>query len=89
MPLKKFLHRFSAQHNDSHDIPIVSKWTHLDQLDPQSQEYSRLLDSVLDNKVNRKATTSLEGEDAIVVLEILAKVRVDPLYSSTAITKPC
>ncbi|KAF9777430.1 kinase-like domain-containing protein [Thelephora terrestris] len=55
-------------------LRIVSKWRHLDQLDPESQDYPPLLNSFLDDKVDRKATTSLEDEDAIVVLDILAKI---------------
>ena len=57
--------------------PIVSKWRRLDHFDPQSQECSLLLRSLLESEVDRKATTSLDGGDATVVLDILAKVRVD------------
>ena len=56
---------------------IVSKWRRLDQLHPKSREYSLLIKSLLETEVDRKATTSLGGEDAAVVLDILAKVRID------------
>ncbi|KAF9777432.1 kinase-like domain-containing protein [Thelephora terrestris] len=52
---------------------IVSRWRHLDQLDPELQDYALHLNLLLDDETDRKATTSLEGEDAIVVLDILAK----------------
>jgi len=57
---------------------IVSKWRRLEQFDPKSQEYLLLLTSILDDRADRKATTSLEGEDAAVVLDILARVRDHP-----------
>ncbi|KAF9781211.1 kinase-like domain-containing protein [Thelephora terrestris] len=41
---------------------------------PRIQDYPPLLNSFLDDKVDRKATTSLEDEDAIVCLDILAKI---------------
>ena len=50
----------------------------MDQFDPKSREYALLLKTLLENEVHRKATTSLEGEDATVVLDVLARVRVDP-----------
>ena len=56
--------------------PIVSKWRRLDRFDPKSQEHCLLLRSLLETEVDRKATTSLGGEDATVVLDILAKVRI-------------
>jgi len=40
--------------------------------------YLLLLTSILDDPMDRRATTGLEGEDAAVVLDILAKVRVHP-----------
>jgi hypothetical protein len=56
---------------------VVSEWRRLDQLDPKSKKYALLLNSLLDNEADREATVSLEGEDATVVLEILAEVRID------------
>ena len=63
---------------DGHaEIPtVVSKWRRLEQLIPRSQQYLLLLTSLLDSSVDRRATTTLVGEDAAVVLDILAKVRV-------------
>lgn len=54
----------------------VPKWTNLEQFDPKSQEYLLLLTSLLDDPIDRRATTALMGEGASIVLEILAKVRV-------------
>jgi hypothetical protein len=56
---------------------VISEWRRLNQLDLKSGEYTLLLNTLLDNEVDRNATTSLEGEDATVVLEILAEVRID------------
>jgi len=56
---------------------IVFKWRRLEQFDPKSPEYLLILTSLLDDRMDRKATTSLEGEDATTVLDILARVRVD------------
>ena len=56
---------------------ILSKWRRLDQSDPKSRQYSIILKSLLEKEVDRKATTSLGGEDASVVLDILAKVRTE------------
>lgn len=75
-----------------HDIPvesIVSKWSRLEQLDPSSREYLRLLTSLLDDAGDRRATTALKDEDATIVLDILARVRIHPAiwadYRSTPI----
>ena len=65
---------------------VVSKWESLGKFDPKSKEFSLLLNSLLENEVDRKATTSLEGEDAAVVLDTLAMVCIDryPARSETA-----
>ncbi|KAF9646448.1 kinase-like protein [Thelephora ganbajun] len=71
------LHDFSADRlRGGHaEVPhIVSEWRRLEQFDPKSREYLLLLTSLLNDRVNRKATTSLEGEDATIVLDILARV---------------
>jgi hypothetical protein len=75
-----------------HDIPvesIVSKWSRLEKLDPSSREYLRLLTSLLDDAGDRRATTALKDEDATIVLDILARVRIHPAiwadYRSTPI----
>ena len=61
------------------EVPhVVSKWRRLERLSPGSQGYLLLLTSILDDPMDRRATTGLEGEDAAVVLDILAKVRVHP-----------
>ena len=57
----------------------------MEQFDPKSPEYLLLLTSLLDDQVDRKATTSLEGEDAATVLDILAGVRVDLGGSQTRV----
>ena len=56
--------------------PIVSKWRRLEQFDPQSQEYLKFLTALLDDRLDRQATTSLKGESAAIVLDILARVCV-------------
>ena len=61
------------------EVPhVVSKWRRLERLTPGSQGYLLLLTSILDDPMDRRATTALEGEDAAVVLDILARVRVYP-----------
>jgi len=61
------------------EVPhVVSKWRRLERLSPGSQEYLLLLTSILDDPMDRRATTALDGEDATVVLDILARVRVYP-----------
>lgn len=61
------------------EVPhVVSKWRRLERLSPGSQGYLILLASILDDPMDRRATTALEGEDAAVVLDILARVRVHP-----------
>ena len=61
------------------EVPqVVSKWRRLERLSPGSQEYLLLLTSILDDPMDRRATTALEGEDATIVLDILARVRVYP-----------
>lgn len=69
---------------------VVPKWRRLDQFDPKSKEYTLFLNSLLENEADRKATTSLEGEDAALVLEILAKVCIDrhPARSVTTLIIP-
>jgi len=68
---------------DHVEIPlVVSKWRHLEEFDPDSQEYRDFLTSLLDDQLDRKATTSLGGQDAIAVLDILARVRVHSLISA-------
>lgn len=57
---------------------VVLKWRNLGQFDPKSQEHSVLLASILDDPMDRRATIALEGEDAAIVLDILARVRVYP-----------
>ena len=54
---------------------IVSKWKRLERLDPTSREHFLLLTSILDDQTDRRATTALQGENAAVVLDILARVR--------------
>jgi len=61
------------------EVPhVVSKWRRLERFGPGSQEYLLLLTSILDDPMDRRATTALEGEDATVVLDILARVRIRP-----------
>jgi len=61
------------------EVPqVVSKWKRLERLSPGSQGYLLLLTSILDDPMDRRATTTLEGEDATVVLDILARVRIYP-----------
>ena len=74
---------------DHVEIPlVVSKWRHLEEFDPDSQEYRDFLTSILDDQLDRKATTSLGGEDAIAVLDILARVRVHSLISADCKATP-
>lgn len=62
--------------------PVVSKWRCLEDFDPDSQEHRDFLTSLLDDQLDRKATTSLGGEDAIAVLDILARVCVHSFMSA-------
>ena len=57
---------------------IVSKWRRLEKFNPKSQESILILTSILDDPADRRATTALRGEDAAVVLDILAGVRICP-----------
>ena len=59
----------------SQPSPILSKWERLDRLNPGSREYHILLTHLLNDDTDRRATTSLEGEEAAIVLDILANVR--------------
>ena len=68
--------------------PVVSKWRYLEDFDPDSQEHRGFLTSLLDDQLDRKATTSLGGEDAIAVLDILARVRVHSFISADYNTAP-
>lgn len=65
--------------------PVVTKWRNLEEFDPNSRKHIDLLTSLFDDQLDRKATTSLRGEDAATVLDILARVRV---HSSRPITTP-
>jgi hypothetical protein len=74
---------------DHAEIPtIVSKWRRLEELDPDSQEYQDFLTSLLDDQLDRKVTTSLGGEDAITVLDVLARVRIYSFISADYKTTP-
>ena len=55
---------------------IISKWERLGQLDLGSGFYNIRLTHLLNNDADVKATTSLEEEEAVVVLDILANVRL-------------
>ena len=57
---------------------IVSQWRRLDKFNPKSQECILILTSILDDPADRRATKALRGEDAAVVLDILAGVRICP-----------
>ena len=71
------------------EIPlVVSKWRCLEEFDPDSQEYRDFLTSLLDDQLDRKAATSLGGEDAIAVLDILAGVRIHSFISADYKTAP-
>ena len=69
------------QDDQTEEPRIVSKWRRLDKLIPRSQEYTLRLTFLLDNEMDRRETVALRGEDAAVVLNILARVRATPYPS--------
>lgn len=82
-----FFRLLTAKYNDR-DAPttdrsdVISEWRRLEEFVPNSPEYLSFLASLLGDSLYRKATTSLESEDATVVLDILAGVCSHSLISA-------
>ncbi|KAF9781212.1 hypothetical protein BJ322DRAFT_1111927 [Thelephora terrestris] len=72
------LRRLFGKDNDNHNTPdqmiSPSEMETFGPARPRTQDYALHLNLLLDDETDRKATTSLEGEDAIVVLDILARL---------------